>query len=443
MTSSYSRYPVSIPGYEPAQGEDMEFHFHSVGPDFMSALGMAVLQGREFTDADNQDAAPVMMVNQTFADRFWPGENPLGKLVTRRGRDVQVVGLVRDALYRSLTDEDRPAFFVPFGQNPSPQVTLLVRTSPGGAADILPMLRDEVASIDARLPITTLQTMEDAIAFTLLPQRVASRLLSLAGGLGLLLATVGLYGVISFLVAQRTREVGVRMALGAEAPQVVRLIVGRGLALSAVGAVVGLGLAALVTTCSYDVLPLLCPACGADMRILAFLTDPSVVSAILLHLDLPHKPPPVSPARGPPRSDLLTGLLDQTPTFDPAEPGARPRLRVRPVPARRPRPLSLLCPARRRILLPAPSPPIQASRQRIPESREAFSRPRLCQRPRAFARSPRPLPPHLAHCHESPFGFLIRRRRGRSPWSSAAGPRASAAPGGRPREGPRRPSPRS
>jgi predicted permease len=246
--SAGQRTRVSIAGYEPAPGEDMEFQFHSVGPGFMAALGMEVLLGREFTDADNsREAAPAVMVNETFAERFWPGESPLGKLVASRGRDMQVVGLVRDAMHRGLRDEDRPAFFMPIEQNPSTLLTLIARTSPNDAAELLPMLRAEVASIDTRLPITTLQTMEDAIAFTLLPQRIASWLLSLAGGLGLLLATVGLYGVISFLVAQRTREVGVRMALGADAPHVVRMIVGRGLALSAVGAVVGLGLAALVT----------------------------------------------------------------------------------------------------------------------------------------------------------------------------------------------------
>ncbi len=245
--SAGRRRSVSIPGYEPAQGEDMEFQFHSVGPGFMAALRMDVLLGREFTDADNQDAPLAVMVNETFAERFWPGESPLGKLVRYRGREGPVVGLVRDAMYRSLTDVDRPAYFVPIEQNPSTSLTLLARGSPDGAADLLPMLRDEVANIDARLPITTLQTMENAIAYTLLPQRIASWLLSLAGGLGLLLATVGLYGVMSFLVSQRTHEVGVRMALGAEAQDVVGMIVGRGLMLSAVGALVGLALAALVT----------------------------------------------------------------------------------------------------------------------------------------------------------------------------------------------------
>ena len=158
-----------------------------------------------------------------------------------------MVGLVADAMYRSLRDEDPPAFFIPIGRNPSSTLTLLVRTSADGAEDLLPTMRDEVAGVNARRPITTLQTMEDAIAFTLLPQRIASWLLSLAGAIGLLLATVGLYGVMFFLVAQRTREVGVRMALGAEARHVVRVIVGRGVALSAAGVVVGLGLSALVT----------------------------------------------------------------------------------------------------------------------------------------------------------------------------------------------------
>jgi predicted permease len=247
--SAGQRTVVSIPGHERAPGEDMEFQYHAVGAGFMAALGMEVLAGREFTDADDDPEAPLaMIVNETFAERFWPGESPLGKLVNfRTRREAQVVGLVRDAYYRSLTDYDRPAFFVPLAHDPSERVTLIARTSPEGEANLLPILREEIASVDTRLQITELQTMEDAIGRTLLPQRVASWLLSLAGGLGLLLATIGLYGVISFLVAQRTREIGVRMALGAEASQVVRMVVGRGLALATLGIVAGLGASAVLT----------------------------------------------------------------------------------------------------------------------------------------------------------------------------------------------------
>ena len=143
----------------------MEFQFHSVDPGFMQALGMEVLLGREFRDADNAAGAPVVMVNETFAERFWPGERPIGKLVTwSGGADAQVVGLVLDAMYRDLRDVDRPAFFIPLAQNPSAQLTLLARTSPGDADDLLRTMRGEVAEIDGRLPITTLQTMEELAA---------------------------------------------------------------------------------------------------------------------------------------------------------------------------------------------------------------------------------------------------------------------------------------
>ena len=145
--------------------------------------------------------------------------------------DAEVVGLAANAKYRTLNEETRPAFFVPLAQNPSTNITLLARTSADRASDLLGSLRSEIAAADGRLPISSLRTMEDAMIGTLLPQRIASWLLSIAGGLGLLLAAVGLYGVMAFLVAQRTREVGVRMALGAAARDVIGMVVRRGLLL--------------------------------------------------------------------------------------------------------------------------------------------------------------------------------------------------------------------
>jgi predicted permease len=242
------RTDMTVVGYVPSEGEDMEFQFHSVGPGYMETMGTEMLLGREFDDGDRLDGQFVAMVNETLADRFWPGESPIGKSIVWGGtNEAVIVGLVADAMYRDLRDVGRPAFFLPIAQNPATSLTLVARTDPDRTNEVMTAMRAEVAAIDRTLPISSLQTLEDAISFTLLPQRIAGWLLSLAGGLGLLLATVGLYGVMSFLVSQRTREVAVRMAIGAEARDVIFMVVRRGLVLAGLGAVVGLALAAVVT----------------------------------------------------------------------------------------------------------------------------------------------------------------------------------------------------
>ena len=243
------RSGVSITGYTPGEGEDMEFQYFALGDGLVEALGMHLVAGRTFTAAEAEDAPLTVLVNRSFADRFWPGESALGKTLTWNGDNpAEVVGVLEDAMYRSLTDTDRPAYFIPVGQRPSASLTLVARTDPALVDELLATMKDEVRAADPRLTgISSLQSMQDAIAFTLLPQRIASGLLSLAGGLGLLLATVGLYGVMSFLVERRIREVGLRMALGARAADVVGMVVGRGLRVAAAGAVVGLALAAVVT----------------------------------------------------------------------------------------------------------------------------------------------------------------------------------------------------
>ena len=254
------RTGVQIAGYEPGPGEDMEFQFHAVGPGFMDALGIEMVRGRPITEVDDGDAPPVLIVNESFAERFWPGDDPIGKGVRVGRRDAQVVGLMRDILHRDLQDVGRPAFFVPLAQRPSTHLTMVARTAPGSEDALLPLMRAEVRSLDDRLPVAVLQTMEQAVSTILLPRRLVSWLLSVAGLLGMLLSAAGLYGVMSFLVAQRTREIGLRIALGARAGDVVRRIVRRGVALSAVGALVGLALAAAVTrllrSLLFDVSPL-------------------------------------------------------------------------------------------------------------------------------------------------------------------------------------------
>ena len=139
------RRGVSIPGYEPADGEDMEFQFHAVGPDFMRTMEMEVLAGREFNEQDVEGAPLVAMVNETFAERFWPGESPLGRQVQFDSQPAEVVGLVADAMYRDLRDVDRPAFFIALRQNPATGITLVTRADdPERAEALLASLRDEV-----------------------------------------------------------------------------------------------------------------------------------------------------------------------------------------------------------------------------------------------------------------------------------------------------------
>ena len=241
------RRGVGIPDYTPLEGEDMEYQFFTVSPGYFATLQSPLRSGREFTAEDRADGAPAVIVNEAFAQHFWPGEDPLGKLVTLGGNDAQVVGLAANASYRTLSEETREAFFTPLAQNPSAAQTLIAPTAPDHAEDLLGPIRSEVLAMNSRLPISSLRTMNEAIASTLLPQRIASWLLSIAGGLGLLLASVGLYAVMSFLVAQRTREVGVRMALGATRRDVVRMVVRQGLSLAVAGSVFGLLLAGGVT----------------------------------------------------------------------------------------------------------------------------------------------------------------------------------------------------
>jgi macrolide transport system ATP-binding/permease protein len=254
LTHALPMTPVAMGrnGARPAEGEALEassFPFFHVGPGFAETMGMEVVAGREFTGADGADDPGVIVVNEAMARRFWPGLDPLGRTVIwGGGREATVVGVLADARTRTPREPAEPAYFVPLLQHPMASLTLATRTSPGATAEVMAFLRDAIQELDPRLAgIASLQTMDDVVALTLLPHRVAARILTVVGVLGVFLAAVGLYGVVSFLVARRTREVGVRMALGARGGQVVGLVVGRGLWLALLGTVIGLGLAAAAT----------------------------------------------------------------------------------------------------------------------------------------------------------------------------------------------------
>ncbi|HLU38256.1 MAG TPA: ABC transporter permease [Planctomycetota bacterium] len=251
---------IAVEGYEPRPGEDMEFDFNIVGVRYFETMGIPLVRGRASTAEDRAGSLPVVVVNETFARRFWPGEDALGKRIRYDGeRFAEVVGVARDGKYRSLTEEPRPYVWIPFAQQYRADMTVHIRTA-GDPLALAAAVRAQVRALDPDLPITGLKALEEHFGLALLPQRAGASLLGSFGVLGLLLAAVGLYGVVAYGVGQRTREIGIRMALGARTDDVTRLVVRQGAALGATGLAIGVALAAgaarLITGLLYGVRPL-------------------------------------------------------------------------------------------------------------------------------------------------------------------------------------------
>lgn len=219
---------VELPGYVPAEGEGMNIQYASVSPDYFSAMGTRLVGGREFTARDDSASTPSLVVNQRFVDRFWPGEEGVGRTVRTAGRLFTVVGVVPTGKYVSLGEDPRAAMFFPQAQRWRASMQLVVRSSSDPSL-LLTTIRSEIQALDPQLPISDLQSLESHLGIALLPARVAGGALGLFGLLGLLLAGVGVYGVMAYSVGQRTREIGIRLALGATASRIVRLIMGQGL----------------------------------------------------------------------------------------------------------------------------------------------------------------------------------------------------------------------
>jgi putative ABC transport system permease protein len=235
--------PVEVPGVEPPAGrDDFVIDFSPVDPGFFSAAGIAIVSGRDFTDQDDRNGAPVAIVSQVFAAKFWPGQDPIGRIVRSRGTDLTVVGVARDTKIRSLGEDPTPFIYRPFAQAFSSSMTLVARTR-GDAERAVVDLVALARRIDPDLVIYDAHTMERHLAGMVLPHQMAAWIIAALGALALLLATIGLYGVVSYAVATRSREVGIRMALGAEPSRVVRLLMRDGLRLVAVGLAIGLVLA--------------------------------------------------------------------------------------------------------------------------------------------------------------------------------------------------------
>ncbi|HET8645312.1 MAG TPA: FtsX-like permease family protein, partial [Vicinamibacteria bacterium] len=237
-----------IPGKDPPAGEDaFRIRYGIVGPDYFEVLGGGIVRGRGVDASDVAASTPVAVINETMAERLWPGEDPVGKHVVMGRKRVtrQIVGVARNARIADLYEPAEMYVYVPFAQDPQGFALLLVETA-GAPETALAPVRTLLSGLDPALPVLDTGTLGRHRALVLFDERRDAWIAGAVGLLGLALGATGVYGVLSLVTARRTREIGIRMALGARRPDVLRLVFGRGLRLAAVGCGLGvaLGLAA-------------------------------------------------------------------------------------------------------------------------------------------------------------------------------------------------------
>jgi predicted permease len=242
------RRRVTIEGYTPRDGEDMEVVTSSIGPGYFRTMGIPLAAGRDFSDTDRLGAPAVAIVNEAFARRYWPGQQALGKHLHQGRMDtpLEIVGVARDGKYRTLGEDPTPFYFIPFLQTGESEATLLVRSSRGLGATMA-AVRAQVQGLDPNLPVYDVKTMAEHMRLALLPARVAGGVLGGFGAVALLLTVLGLYGVMSHAVSQRTRELGVRTVLGARPADLLTMVLTQGLILAGIGTGIGLALAWVVS----------------------------------------------------------------------------------------------------------------------------------------------------------------------------------------------------
>jgi predicted permease len=238
--------PIVVDGYQPPPEESPTVEYNEVGDDYFVTMGIPLVAGREFTRADNEKAALVAVVNETMAQRYWQGRNPLGERLQLKGRWMQVVGVAKDSKYSSVREKPTPFFFVPLRQNSLRGSVLNIRT-PLAPQSMATAIAREVHALDSNLAPYEVITMQEQLDRSTSAQMVAVTLVGILGGLALVLAAIGLYGVMSYSVSQSSRELGLRMALGADASNLLRLVISRGLALTAGGVLLGAAAAFALT----------------------------------------------------------------------------------------------------------------------------------------------------------------------------------------------------
>ena len=244
------RFSMALPEGQPMVplAERPIFNIQQLTPGYAAAMRVPVRHGREFTDDDDAQAPRVVMVNEALARRYWPGENPVGKhiLLGRQTGPTEIVGVLGDVPNLAVGTDPQTEIYVPFAQVPSATVNLIVRTA-GDPRILTAAVRGRVLALDRDQPVTGVQSMDELLEAGAAQPRFTTWLLGGLAATAFLLSMVGIYGVIAYSVAERTQEMGIRIALGADGRDILRLVVGHGLALAGTGIAIGLGAAFALT----------------------------------------------------------------------------------------------------------------------------------------------------------------------------------------------------
>jgi len=240
---------LTVPGYTPPDDDSADANYNHIGPDYFRAMGIPVISGREFTPSDNTGAPKVAVVNEAFVRHFFPGQNPLGHRFATGGGptvkpDIEIVGVIKDSKYADMKEAPRRVFYTPYSQSTILHSLYFFARTAIDPRDITSAIRHEVAALDPNLPIREIKTMEDQIDEDLFAERILSTLTVIFASLATLLAALGLYGVLAYNITRRTREIGIRMALGADATKVRALVIREVSWMILIGTLVGLATAA-------------------------------------------------------------------------------------------------------------------------------------------------------------------------------------------------------